>query len=112
METLLLATDENVKQIPNMELAQKLFRYEYSLKNDVVKVEGLKSEIISILKEDSMISLYKRLCEKYNWEISEELVLSFGNKLAAEVKVIDDKIADAIENAGDAEVCLFLLLSE
>ena len=78
METLLLATDENVKQIPNMELAQKLFRYEFSMKNDVAQAVKIKDEIISIVKEDSMVSLYKKLCEKYHWDLNEDLVNSFG----------------------------------
>ena len=73
MDTLLVASVENAKQVPNMELAQLIFSYEYFLKSNQVKSAGFKKDILDIVKEDSMGPFYKTLCAKYNWTFDEAL---------------------------------------
>jgi hypothetical protein len=104
MDTLLIAADADAKQIPNMELAQRIFKYEYFLVNNSAKASKMKEEILNEITKDEMGPLYKKLCTKYNWPIDQELLEKFNNKLTAEIAELDIKVADAIENAGDAEV--------
>lgn len=73
MDTLLVASDENAKQVPNMELAQKIFSYEYFLKYDSVKATSFEKDILDVVKTDSMGPFYKTICTKYNWTFDESL---------------------------------------
>jgi hypothetical protein len=73
MDTLLVASDADAKQVPNMELAQLVFSYEYFLKTNAVKSAGFKKDILEIVTSDSMGPYYKDLCTKYNWSFDQAL---------------------------------------
>ena len=73
MDSLLVASDENAKQIPNMELCQRVYRYEYAIETGQLdKAENLKASIIATITEDAMAPHYTALCAKYGWTVDEE----------------------------------------
>lgn len=53
MEGLLASAEENVKQVPNFQLAQKI--YEYRLSQSVL----VKDKIIEFIRDDSMGKYYE-----------------------------------------------------
>lgn len=71
METLLIAADENARQIPNLNLSEKIFKYEHFSKSDKSKALSLQEEILAVLIEDNMAPLYKLYCEKFKWEFDK-----------------------------------------
>lgn len=87
-----------------MDLAQLIYRYSHFVNLDNVKAESLKGEILDIVKKDSMGCLYKSTCNKFNWEFDESLYETMNTKLTEELKKVEEKKAEALENAGDTEV--------
>ena len=73
MDTLLLATDEDAKQVPNMELAQLLFSYSHHLTTNQERSNSLKEQILEVVTKESMAPLYKHITAKMNWEFDESL---------------------------------------
>lgn len=73
MDSMLIAADENAKQIPNMELCRTVHRYEYSSQlGDVEEAEVLKSSILDTITSDAMAPHYVSLCSKFGWTVDEE----------------------------------------
>jgi hypothetical protein len=72
MDTL-LALDEDMKQIPNINLCNQVYSYEYALQNgnqdDMTKYLNL---ILKEIENDSMAPYYLELCSKFSWTIDEE----------------------------------------
>lgn len=99
----MIASDENEKQIPNLNLAHKIFLAENKIKKNE-NTDELKKTIIEDIILDSMASLYTELCEKFGWERDEDELnkMIAANKLSMEN--LDLKIVEATENAGDTEV--------
>lgn len=74
-DTLLVASDENLKQNPNLDLAQLVYSYEYYVGQELtVKAEEIKTEILQIITADNMLPYYEMLCAKFSWPLNEELV--------------------------------------
>jgi hypothetical protein len=72
MDTL-LALDEDMKQIPNINLGNQVHSYEFALQNgnqeDITKYLNL---IMKEIENDSMAPYYLQLCSKFSWTIDEE----------------------------------------
>lgn len=111
MESLLVvASDEKVKQNPNMLLPQYLYRYDQKVKENDKEGQGiLKKKLVDIIVEDSMGSFYLTVCSKYGWNLDDELLKNIRKMNEMELEGIEKKINDAEENAGEMEVldCLF-----
>lgn len=74
MDTLLVAPDKSVKQIPNLELPQLVHRYEIKTKHsDNVGMEDLKNSIITEITNDNMAAYYQQICSKFSWVLDDEL---------------------------------------
>ena len=81
-DTLLVASDENIKQNPNLDLAQLVYSYEYHISSGLtVKADSIKADIIKIVMEDKMSPYYVFLTSKYSWTVDEELLASMRSAL-------------------------------
>ena len=74
-ENLLVASDENQKQNPNLSLAQKVYSYELATsKRDAARAETLKNEILQAIQDDTMTPYYLVLCSRFSWSVDDEMV--------------------------------------
>ncbi len=100
--------NQELTQDSKLLLAQKLFLLRSSAATDVQEIEKqrLKDEVLVAIKEDDMAGLYQSCWqeEELGWELDQDLLDSMLQKNAAEVKKLDEKIADAEENLGESEV--------
>lgn len=103
MADTLIATDETVKHYPNLGLAQKLFEFELAHKASI-DTTAIRYEILNAIESDEMAPFYIKCCEKYGWELDETKLSTMKDANAKNLEEIDSKTADAITNAGDAEV--------
>lgn len=102
-DSLMIASDENVKQNPNLELAHQVFLLENKIKRSE-NTDDLKKIIIDEIVSESMAPLYSELCEKYGWLVDETILNQMVAANKASIVEFDRKIVDATENAGDTEV--------
>ena len=102
-DSLMIASDENAKQNPNLELSHKVFLLETILKRDE-DAANLKEKILEEVIADSMASFYCELCEKFAWHADEETLNKMIAANTASMVEFERKIIDAAENAGDTEV--------
>lgn len=93
-----------------MELANVIFNYD-SKQQQGTDDASLRDKIMDSIRENSMLPLYNVLSDKYFWSLDEDLVASFREKNSKELLDLDEKIEDAVTNAGDTEV-LELLFSK
>ena len=104
MADLLIASDENEKQIPNVELANRIYVVEQKRKQKLDTGDLLKS-ILEDIKSDEMADVYVQIIDKFDLTKDEELVATMMASNKTVIEEIETKIADAIQNAGDTEVC-------
>lgn len=110
-DSLMIASDENAKQNPNLDLAHRIFLIENNLKRNE-NIEQLRASVLADIVADSMAKLYTELNEKYGWQNDEALVNDMISANKASIIELDQKIVDATENAGDTEVRLFVRCSK
>lgn len=103
MADLLIASDENEKQIPNVELANRIYVVEQKRKQKLDTGDLLKS-ILEDIKSDEMADVYVQIIDKFDLTKDEELVATMMASNKTVIEEIETKIADAIQNAGDTEV--------
>jgi hypothetical protein len=101
----MIASDENAKQNPNLELAHKVFLIENKLKRSE-NTDELKGLVLEDVLADSMAAYYTELCEKFGWKVDEVILNKMISDNKSSVVEVDRKILDATENAGDSEVTL------
>ena len=104
MADLLIASDENEKQIPNVELANRIYVVEQKRKQKV-DADNLLKSILEDIKGDEMADVYVQVMDKFGLTKDEELVTTMLATNKTVIEEIETKIADAIQNAGDTEVC-------
>jgi hypothetical protein len=81
-DQLLVASDENQKQNPNLNLSQLVYSYEYKVANGVAAgVEEIKSRIMSSIVADNMLPYYNQLAAKHSWIVDESLVATLRYKM-------------------------------
>jgi len=86
-----------------MELGNLVFNYE-AQRHNVTEEEKLRENLLKIIEENEMNPLYLTFIEKYGWVKNDSLSESLRVKNESELKTIEDKIEDAVKNAGDTEV--------
>ena len=106
-DSLMVASDESLKQNPNLELAHQVFLLENNMKRSE-NTDDLKKIIIDEIVIESMAPLYTELCEKFGWHVDEAVLNQMVAANKASIVEFDRKIVDATENAGDTEVINFL----
>eukprot|EP01031_Cornospumella_fuschlensis_P036173 gene36172-43871_t len=88
-----------------MDLANDIFRYETALgESKVEKAEALKKTILDKIRADNMAPLYSNLAEKFSWIADTEFLEPLRTKNKEELESIENKIEDAVKNAGDTDV--------
>ena len=102
-DSLMVASDENVKQNPNLELAHQVFLLENKMKRSE-NADDLKKIIIDEILVESMAPLYAELCEKFGLHVDDAVLNQMVIANKASIVEFDRKIVDATENAGDTEV--------
>ena len=77
MDSLFAVTEENSQQVPNLELCQKVYRFEVRQKNNqAAAAEELRLSIVEDITRDHMGPYYQHLCSKFGWTADESLVAS------------------------------------
>ena len=134
MDSLLIALEENFKQVPNQLLCQKIYQFDHLINTENSRIEEeieLKRSIIEMVKNDEMAPYFNTIRTKYNWTTEADDVLLTSMRWLfmteiyfvfqhkgihlksivfhrvnneAELLKIDNFHKDAIENAGDMEV--------
>jgi len=99
----MIASDENAKQNPNLELSNMILLIENKLKRNE-NIEEMKKKLIDSIIADSMASLYTHVCEKFSWLIDESSLKTMKDANIVSMTDLEKKIVDATENAGDTEV--------
>jgi hypothetical protein len=58
-----------------MDLAQLIFRYElvHGAADNAERRDQLQGEIVKVITDDSMSSIYSGLCAKFGWEVNQTL---------------------------------------
>lgn len=103
MENLFVATEENVRQNPNIELANKIYRAEQRIKNGS-NIHELKKSILEDIKNDDMANLYVHVCDNFKWDKDESHLAAMEATNSEKLLELENSIKDASENAGDTEV--------
>lgn len=73
MITPIVAAEDELSRVPNLELAQLVYRYDLNL-TTLTSVDELKLRILALIDTDSMSVYYEFLGSKYGWEIDVELL--------------------------------------
>ena len=77
MDSLFAVTEEDSQHIPNLELCQKVYRYEIRQKNgQTAAAEELRQSILDDITRDYMGPYYNHLCTKLGWQVDENLASS------------------------------------
>ena len=89
-----------------MDLALLIFRYEqvHGAADNAERRDQLQREIVKVISDDSMSSIYSALCAKFGWEVDQTLASEMSECNATELDDINVKLEDAVKNAGDVEV--------
>lgn len=109
MDTV-VATDESLKQIPNLGIPQLIYRLESKLSEDKTSnVDELRNSIMKYIADDNMALFYQSVCSRLGWTIDDDLLQKMKEENEKNFKSIETKHKDAVENAGDMEVldCMF-----
>ena len=93
--------------VPNMQLAQKVYRYEIRAKEGSSSsnmITELKESILADIVEDEMAPFYLTLCKKFEWAEDESFVSPLTERNADTLAKLDSNRTEAKENAGETEV--------
>jgi len=89
---------------PGLELAIKAFTLKHPVEALGVDKAKLKDEIMETLVAGARSSTYEKYCESLGWMLDEKLLGEMKTKNDEELKQLDLKITDAVDNLGDSEV--------
>lgn len=95
--------EQEASQDSKLVLAHKLFLLRSPDVEDIEKA-SLKEEVLALIKADDMAGLYQACCSELDWELDQAALDAMNGKNDAELKKLDEKIADAEENLGESEV--------
>mmetsp|Transcript_31818 Transcript_31818/g.38478 ORF Transcript_31818/g.38478 Transcript_31818/m.38478 type:complete len:396 (+) Transcript_31818:151-1338(+) len=98
-----METEEELVLDPKLDLARKLFLLRTEKLPNVDRSK-IKDDILELLIADKCVPLYESYCEEFGWMVDETKLAEMNTSNEAELKQIEEKIADAIENLGDSEV--------
>lgn len=72
---LMVALDASVKQNPNLDLAQDVFRYSQlsAIDREAEAGRALKQKLLDAITADNMLPYYNALCERFQWAADESL---------------------------------------
>merc|ERR1712223_559185 len=87
--------EQGLAKVPDLDLAQ--------LKFEVAQGLGGDKKLLAIIKKDKMAPFYRSVCKELKWKEDSKLWTEMTAENDAEIKVLDEKIADAEENLGESE---------
>ncbi|KAF7457932.1 26S proteasome non-ATPase regulatory subunit 6 [Cryptosporidium felis] len=103
LETL-LNPEELLQSVPNLELAEKI-HFLNSIYCEPREKEAIRNEVIFLIEKFSMAPLYQFLENEMKITIGhDDLLKKMVSSNCDELKTIENKIKDAIDNYGDLEV--------
>ncbi|KAL9262163.1 26S proteasome non-ATPase regulatory subunit 6-like protein [Drosera capensis] len=94
---------EGGNQNPHLILANNLFLLNLADVPDIEKLR-LKEDVFAAIRSDYMVSLYEKLVSDGVFGMDQALLESMRAAIEAELKKLNEKIADAEENLGESEV--------
>lgn len=97
--------EEPQEQDPLLALAD--LRFLLTVKDDVASKQEkaeVKNKIMDHIKTHKMGPYYQHLCKEFGWPVDEALAKELKDANDAELKELDAKIEDAVQNLGDTEV--------
>ena len=98
--------EQGLEKNPNFELAQWKFLLQTpKYKND----KEIKSKILTFIESNNMAPYYDESCKEFNWPCDAALLKKMKDANTAEIKKLEDSIADAEKNLGETEVREFML---
>ncbi|XP_060583553.1 26S proteasome non-ATPase regulatory subunit 6-like [Ruditapes philippinarum] len=93
--------EEGLAKNPNLELAQ----WKFLLTTDLHKDDkGLKQKTLDFIVENNMAPFYEELSHSLSWKIDQALLKKMRAANHAELKKLDEAIADAEKNLGESEI--------
>jgi len=98
MGDTLIASDENAKHYPNLNLAQVLYRLGSGGDSSAA------AEVLAAIEADEMGPFYSKCCEKFGWALDEAKLAAMTAANAKSLEEIENKTLEAVTNAGDTEV--------
>jgi hypothetical protein len=102
-DTTMVAVDASARYFPSLELAQKVFGLEQSLKAGTDS-SSARTEILAAIELDEMAPFYAKCCEKYGWTMDDSKFGAMKESNAKALEEIEAKLQEAITSAGDTEV--------
>ncbi|CAH8821300.1 unnamed protein product [Trichobilharzia szidati] len=95
--------EEGLEKIPNLRLAQWVFRAGLTKTPDTMRKE-LMAKITKCIQDDNMAAYYEVVCKELDLPVDQQVLKSMQAVNEAKIKELDAKIKDAEENLGDTEV--------
>ncbi|XP_053377033.1 26S proteasome non-ATPase regulatory subunit 6-like [Mercenaria mercenaria] len=93
--------EEGLAKNPNLELAQ----WKFLLTTDIYKDDKeIKKKTMDFIIENNMAPFYEELCHSLSWKIDQALLKKMRAVNEAELKKLDEAIADAEKNLGESEI--------
>merc|ERR1739844_883493 len=90
-----MGEEQGLAKVPDLDLAQ--------LKFEVAQGLGGDKKLLAIIKKDKMAPFYRSVCKELKWKEDSKLWTDMTAENDAEIKVLDEKIADAEKNLGESE---------
>ena len=87
--------EQGLAKVPDLDLAQ--------LKFEVAQGLGGDKRLLAIIKKDKMAPFYRSVCKELKWKEDTKLWTEMTAENDANIKVLDEKIADAEANLGESE---------
>ncbi|EGC38972.1 26S proteasome non-ATPase regulatory subunit 6 [Dictyostelium purpureum] len=92
--------EDDIKKLPDLDIADLIF---------TVKLEGKTGsesykKLIGQIEEKKMLPLYKHLVESLKWTEDSALAERLKAENQDELKKLDEKIKDSVENFGESEI--------
>lgn len=97
--------DEQVAKIPNLRL--KELKFLLTTSDEVISPqdkEKYKQELLQEIDKHNMGPFYEAVCSELKWSVDQSLVQKYSTENEKEIKRLEDKIQDAVENLGESEI--------
>ncbi|CAH8514265.1 unnamed protein product [Heterobilharzia americana] len=95
--------EEGLEKIPNLRLAQWVFRAGLD-KTPASLRKQLLEKITKCIQDENMAAYYEVVCKELDLSVDQQILKSMQSVNEEKIKELDAKIKDAEENLGDTEV--------
>ncbi|KAF5404267.1 26S proteasome non-ATPase regulatory subunit 6 [Paragonimus heterotremus] len=95
--------EEGLEKIPDLRLAQWVFRAGLDKTSSVMKKELLE-KIMKCIRDENMAPYYEIVCKELGLRMDQTLLKTMKTANEAQIKELDEKLKDAEENLGETEV--------